>query len=401
MDARISAVALSMVLLLALSLVPLASHAQLEEARRRAIATFDSGTLPGGLRAPIRFNDVAVDQAKITQPWLAVPFDQAAYTYSYQEIEAKWPLLMRGLRFPFPSPSFLKSRYEAFPAFRQTLRYGDDDWQMHSYNTLEVWQAFFRGDFRLARDQGRYYGGYSLIPALFAQIMYAQYLAPSYELRQMLLQDAITQMQDLAQLVPIALGEEAFVSEYVLLRMGFSYAVGRLAEYMPVIAGISQGHAQQMVNAAAEALAADPEHPFLMALNGAFDANVIRRLGSIGGRLTMANQLDKSRELFAEALRRAPDQPVVRLEYANSLLYVEQGGALQEAIKHLSVAEALPALYSMEALDALYAKKRLREIQAFQRSGVSFRAFDRERRRHMERSGENLYSVMLPPFLVK
>jgi hypothetical protein len=375
--------------LLACASLPLHSPASPgDQARARAMATFAQ---KDGAR-------IVVDPLRIEAEWEKAPFDPLPYTYSFDEIRDRWPQLMRSLKIPYPSPEYLRERYTRFPDMMHDLGYQDADWEMHSLNVLEVWQAFFRGDFRKARDLGIRYGGYAQIPGVFAQLMQALYLTRSEQVKQMLLQDAIDRIQAYAQSAPFLPGETEFHQDYVIFRLGFAYAVGRLAEDVPVPVMLANGYAPMVINAANEAMAVDPDHALTLALNAAFDANVIRRVGKTAGRVTFNAQPINAGDIFARAVELAGDMAIVRYEYANSLLYMEQTRETEEAIRQLEAAAAAEPSYSMEVLDQLYARKRLEEVRALQKSGMGFRAFDRARRRHMERSGENLYCVLLPPF---
>ena len=359
-----------------------------DQARERAIATF----------AQKEGAKIVVDPTVIEAEWERAPFDPLPFTYSFDEIRDKWPHLMRGLKIPYPSPEYLRERYTRFPEVMQQLGHQDADWEMHSLNVLEVWQAFFRGDFRKARDLGIRYGGYAQVPGVFAQLMQALYITRKEQTKQMLLQDAIDRIQAYAQAAPFLPGESDFHQDYVIFRLGFAYAVGRLAEDVPVPVMLANGYAPMVINAAAEAMAVDPDHALSLALNAAFDANVIRRVGKTAGRMTFNAQPINAGEIFGRAVELAGDMAIVRYEYANSLLYMEQTRETEEAIRQLEIGAATQPSFSMEALDVLYAKKRLAEVRALQQSGMGFRAFDRARRKYMERSGDNLYSVMLPPF---
>ena len=367
-------------------LVALASPG--EQARERAIATFAQ---KDGAK-------IVIDPLVVEGEWEKVPFDPLPYTYSFDEIRDKWSHLMRSLKIAYPSPEYLRERYTRFPDVMRQLGYQDADWEMHSLNVLEVWQAFFRGDFRKARDLGIRYGGYAQVPGVFAQLMQALYITREEQAKQMLLQDAIDRIQVYAQAAPFLPGEEQFHQDYVIFRLGFAYAVGRLAEDVPVPVMLANGYAPMVINAAAEAVAVDPDHALSLALSAAFDANVIRRVGKTAGRVTFNAKPINAGEIFAKAIELSGDMAIVRYEYANSLLYMEQTKETDEAIRQLQMAVAATPSYSMEVLDGLYAKKRLQEVLALKASGVSFRSFDKARRKHMERSGDNLYCVLLPPF---
>lgn len=385
--ARLPALALAV---LALTLPLVAAAAPLDDARARVFETFSQK--PGA--------QLPVDQALIDGPWQPVPFDRARFTYSFAEMKARWPEFMRGLQIPYPSPEYLKLRYERFPDMMRDLGYQDDDWEMHSLNVLEVWQAFFRGDFRKARDLGNKYGGYAQVPGVFSQILQAIYLETDHQMKQMLLQDAINRIEYYGKATPFLPHEDEFHPDYTLFRLGLAYAVGRLAEDEPVPVMLSNGYAPLVINAATEALAVEPEHPMVLAMHAVFDANVIRRVGKAAGKWTLGAEQGNATTKLGESLDRVADVAITQYEYANSLIYMDDTRAIDEAISHLQVASELPALFAMEELDAMYARKRLHEVRRLRDSGKGFRAFDRARRKHMEKSGVNLYCVTEPPFLV-
>ncbi|EKF75372.1 hypothetical protein A11A3_03409 [Alcanivorax hongdengensis A-11-3] len=378
-----------MLVVLWLSVVlSVARAAPVDQAYQRARDTF------------VQTHELAVDPAVVDAPWVAVPFDQVPFTYTFDEMRQRWPQLMRGLRLPFPSPEYLKARYSRFPDLYRDLHYQDHDWQQHSENVLEVWQAFFRGDLRHARDLGNHYGGYARVPAVLAQITYAVYLAPSQTAKQQLLQQVINQIQRQAGKELILPSDKAMLADYCMYRLGFSYAVARLAEDESVPVILTSNYAPMVINAATEMLAVEPDHPLALALSSSLEANVVRRVGKAAGKLTFATDTRDAEQAFGKALKAVDDMAIVRYEYANSLLYTGQPDAAKRAEAQLQKASNEPALYSMEWLDRAYARKRLKEIQSLRASGMSFARFDRKRRKFMARHDANLYAVTGKPFLV-
>ncbi|CAK9070349.1 Uncharacterized protein SCF082_LOCUS35021, partial [Durusdinium trenchii] len=292
--------------------------APIDDARARVMASFTQ-------KPEAR---IALDPAIVEGPWEPVPFDQSAYTFTFAEMKARWPEFMRGLRIPYPTADYLRERYQRFPALMHELGYQDDDWEMHSLNVQEVWQAFFRGDFRKARDLGIEYGGYAQVPGVFAQILQAIYLAKTHEKKQMLLQDD---------------------------------------EPVPVM--LANGYAPLVINAANEALAIQPDHPLVLAMNAVFDANVIRRVGKTAGRIALGAEPVNASELLDRSLAEVDDMAITQYEFANSLLYIDQRSATEQALTHLQKAATLKGSFSMEVLDAMYAQKRLAEVKALHDSG--------------------------------
>lgn len=361
----------------------------IEQARQRAVSTF----------AQTADKKLPVDPAVVEGEWNRVPFDQAPYTYTFEEIRENWDHFMRGLRIPYPSPEWLKSRFERFPGLMHELGYQDRDWEMHSLNILEAWQAFFRGDFRKARDLGIRYGGYAEVPGVFAQLIYGVYLTDTLEEKQMHLQDTLTRIQHYGTQFPYLPGEEKFHEDYVMLRLGLAYAYGRMTEDAPLARAMADGYAITTINAVTEALAVAPDHALALALNAAFDSNVIRRVGKTAGRMALGAKPINAVELFRRALALQGDMAILRYEYANTLLYVDEPEARQRAIEQMEKAIAIKPTFAMEALDRLYAKKRLEEVRAWQNSGMSFGEFDERRRQYMYDNNANLYSVLHPPFI--
>ena len=227
-----------------------------------------------------------IDQAILDAKWQSPPFDQKPYTYTFAEMRQNWDHFMRGLKIPYPSPEYVKDRYTRYPQLMHTLGFQDQDWEMHSLNILETWQAYFRGDFEQSYRLGKKYGGYAMIPAIFGEILQGVYLARTNSEKRTFLQDAINEIRAFNDLMPILPGDKEMSREYVLMRLGYSYAVGRLAEDAAVPSILANGFLPAVVNSATEGLAVDPDHPLTLAMNAAFDANVIRRVGKGVGRIT-------------------------------------------------------------------------------------------------------------------
>ena len=359
-----------------------------EQARARVLETF----------AQLERNRIPVDPEVINGPWRAPPINRNAYTYTFDEIRDNWDYLMRGLLIAYPSPEYIERLANRYPNLMHEMHYGDADWEQHSLNVLEVWQAFFRGDYRRARDLGIHYGGYAEVPGSFAQILHAIYLTETYEEKQMHLQDVINRVAHFGAAFPFLPGDDDFVDDYVMVRLGVAYAVGRLAEDETVARTLAAGYAPMVINVGAEIMGVAPDHPVVLALNAALDANVIRRVGRAAGRMTFGAQPINAIEQFERAIELVDDMAVLRYEFANSLLYMESSAQTERAIQQLEAAVEFEPAFSMEALDILYAGKRLEEVRAWQASGMSYRAFDRARRNHMREHGINLYSVYHEPF---
>ena len=342
---------------------------------------------------------VDVDPEVVEGQWRAPPVDKDAYTLTFDEMREQWDHLMRGLRIPYPSPEYLEKRYRRFPHLLHEMHHQDHDWEQHSLNVLEVWHAFFRGDFQRARELGIHYGGYAQVPGVFAQILHAVYVAETRTEMKMHLRDAMDRIRHYGTSFPFLSREEEFRDDYVMMRLGLAYAVGRLAEDEPVATTLRVGYVPMMLNASVDLLAVAPEHPVALALDAGFDAHVIRRLGQGLGRVTFGARPISAREHFEQALEIVDDMAVLHYEYANSLLYIDSDAHVDQALKHLDKAVSLEPLFAMEQLDILHAEKRLEEVRHWKENGGgNYRAFDRKRRRAQRGNDENAYSVFHEPF---
>ena len=156
-----------------------------------------------------------------------------------------------------------------------------------------------------------------------------------------------------------------------------------------------------MSHAIDDTLAIDPGHPVALAMQAVKDANIIRFVGKLLGRLTFGARLSRVEEGFAASFAQEDDLAIVHYEYANSLIYINRNRDIYQALEAFNKAIGIHPVSAMEALDSMYAAKRMQEIQDYYLNyGQSFRSFERERREYMETTDENLYNVLREPFLV-
>lgn len=346
----------------------------------------------------IKNNFTKVDPRIIQQPWRPVPFQQMTYTMTADEVRDLWPELMRGMRFPYPSAEYLKERYTRYPKLRAELKFKDADWEMHEQNTLEVWILFFRGDFQEAYRLGHEYGGMSRIPAIMAEIIYATYMTDLQHNKNILLQDAANWISHYAQLFDHQGDDVAFRNDYLMIRLGYSYAMARIADDAPVPAVLASGIGFKVIEAVDEMLEVEPGHPLALALQASIDAGTIRRLGKTFGKMTLRADSKKTKQLYDDLLARIDNLAILYYEHANSLLYIDKNNRMDEALDNLQKATQVTPMSAMEELDRLYAEKRFKEIYDLIESRKSFRKFDKAREKYKKKTGSNMYSIWLPPF---
>lgn len=344
---------------------------------------------------------VVTDPGIIKGPWPSFPYEPAPFTYTFAEMEQQWDTLLRGYLIPYPSAEYLRKRYARYPQLWKELRFQDEDYAMHSRNTLEVWLLFFRGDFKAAREAGLDYGGFSRIPALFAQIIHAVYVAGTLREKHVLLQDAVDGISYYGSVFqPRPSDDPQYRADYAMIRLGYAYAIGRIAEDVSIPVALTRDYIGKVTQASGDILAAYPEHPMGLGLSAGISANIIRRAGRLAGGIAFGASSDDAKTRFETSFAMVPDQALTRYEYANSLMYLDNASAVDEAIRQLELAAAFTPRTATEALDISYAKKRLAELQDYKATGGGFGGYDRKRRKYQNESGQNLYCVTGEPFLV-
>lgn len=344
---------------------------------------------------------IEVDEAVVNKAWNQVPFDKRYFDYTDAELKTMWPRLMRALLVPYPSAAYLKRRLEAFPELREELGPEfDGDYEALSREILHTWRLFFRGDLREAKEYGKSLGAFGKVPAYFAQIIYAVYLCDTQSEKHQLLQDTANQVHAYTKVLKAMKSDPEFQDDYVTLRLGYAYAIARIAEEVPPTVALMRNYLPKVSGASKDVLKINPEHPVGLAFRAGIDANLIRTMGKAAGRLTFGASQSRAESYFGESFNAVDDIAIIHYEFANALLYMNRKRDADEAMLHLEKAAGIQPLFSMEALDAMYAYKRMKEVEDFMSYGRSFRAYERKRRKYVKETDENLYNVLKPPFLV-
>lgn len=348
--------------------------------------------------------EIAVSERVFTKTWNKPPFGTRAFDMTPAQIKANWPQMMRALGVPYPSPEYLKARFEKFPAFKQSYPGFDGNFQKLSAEVVDIWRLFLRGDFQDAMNAGEKLGVAGRIPGKLGQIMYAIYLEPNLEDKHMLLQDSANVVREYGASLDMMKKSKEFQDDYVMIRIGYAYAIGRIAEDVPIPVAIGRNYVFKVLGAANDILELQPDNPLGLAFRAGIDANVMRKVGKATGRVTFGAKTKDVNLYFEQALATVPDVAVIRYEYANALLYMNKKRQVDEALKQLDMAAGHKPNFAMEALDSMYAAKRRKEVEAMAKWRGSFRSFERKRLAFQKKQNQNLYCVLpntCPPYLVK
>ena len=347
----------------------------------------------------LQLESIPVDERIFLERWNAVPFDARYFTYSDEQLKAKWDYLMRGLRIPYPSAAYLKMIHDRYPFVRESLGDGfDGDFQRLERVSLELWRNFFAGNFQQARNEGLKHGVVGLFPALFSQLMYAMYLSERQSEKYMLLQDVANRIEPyLDQIQDSGAEEDQEVATFVgAAYLGYAYAIARIAEDSPVAVAVARRYPGKLKRTADKVIELLPDHPMALGFRAGLDAGIMRRVGKFTGRLTYGARTTVVEDGFDRALELEPDIPITVYEYGNALIYANRKRDINEALSLFEQASRMQPQFSMDALDTMYAYKRLQEVRLFALNYRSFREFEKARRKFIKVTDRNLTNVTAP-----
>lgn len=356
-----------------------------KKAREAARGSWDQG----------KDEQITVQERVLTKTWNKVPFDQRPFHYTPEQIRANWTELLSGLNAPYPSAAFMREYHARFPDVVKLYPQFDGDYDKLERNFLKLWQLFLRGDFQAAMQYGDTLGPVGRLAGKVSQVFYAIYLEPSLSDKHMLLQDSANAIRDFGDIFDKmkTMPEPVFREQYVVGRLAYTYAIGRIAEDVPIPVAIGRNYVFKVLGAIDDVQTLAPKNPLGTAARAAADANVVRKVGKAAGRVTFGARQTNIRKAFEQALSDM-DRSVLRYEYANAILYMNKKRDIDEAIAQLKRAQAVKPRFAMEALDAMYAAKRLKEVEALAKSSASFRSFERKRLQYQKDKGQNLYCVL-------
>lgn len=355
------------------------------------------GDMEGVSEEELQRQDIPVDERIFLTTWNTVPYDPEFFTYSHEQVKERWDYLMRGLLVPYFSADLLRTLSARYPVLVNEIDGFDGNFDDLERRLNRTWALFFAGHFQQAREEGLALGPFGKVPALFSQLMYALYLTDRQSVKNMLLQDVANVAQDYLNELSDAEGDDDMTIFLSTIRLGYAYAIARIAEESPVPVIIARNYINIVKDNAEHILGDIPDHPLGLAFLAGVDANIMRRVGRFTGRMTYGARSTTVDDAFSRALELAGDIPIVHYELANALVYMSRRRDLNDANFHLETAMRIRPQFSMDALDVMYAYRRLQEVRLFALNFRSFRDFERSRRLFSHITDRNLTSVLLPP----
>jgi tetratricopeptide (TPR) repeat protein len=253
--------------------------------------------------------------------WAKFPHADKAYAYDAAGLKKNWARLHKG-------------DGEAFPK---------------DAGALEAWRMFHAGEFAQAVDAGTAAGGSGINAAVKAQVIYANYLEKSDKAKIQLLEEAAGMAEKRRRAAP-----KDANAHYL-----YAFALGRYSQRISVAKALAQGFGGKIKEALLTALKLDARHAEAHTAYGAYQAEVIDKVGGIVAGVTYGAKKDSAIEHYETALKLFPESPITHIEYGNGLLMLFGKGKLGDATKMYEKAAALKPADAMERLDVELAKSEL------------------------------------------
>ncbi|HZQ62916.1 MAG TPA: hypothetical protein VFC24_16295 [Casimicrobiaceae bacterium] len=256
----------------------------------------------------------------MTRKWIAFPHPDKAYAYDAGGLKKHWARLHRGDCEPWPKAPDVQA----------------------------AWQAFHRGDFADAVDIGRKAGAAASNAAIKSQLIYAHYLAPE-KMRVALFEEAAQWAQERRD----AAGKDPN-AHYL-----YAFALGRYGQGISVAKALAQGFGGKIKDALATALELEPKHADAHTAFGAYQAEVIEKVGALVANMTYGAKRESAIAHFEKALALDPESAIARIEYANGLLRLFGKTRLADAENLYADASRCKPADAMQRLDVEFARAEI------------------------------------------
>jgi tetratricopeptide (TPR) repeat protein len=253
--------------------------------------------------------------------WTKFPHTDKAYAYDAPALKKHWDRLHRGDCEPFPRDAAV----------------------------VEAWRHYHAGEFRAAVDAGIAAGGAGINAAVKAQAIYANYLEKADKTKLALLEEAADWAND----------RRASASKDANAHYLYAYALGRYGQGISVVKALAQGFGGKIKDALTTTLRLAPSHADAHTAYGAYQAEVVNKVGALVAGMTYGAKRDSALQHFEKAIKLNPDSAIARIEYANGLILLFGKEKLDEATELYEHAARAKPMDAMERLDVEMAKSEL------------------------------------------
>ena len=257
----------------------------------------------------------------MAKKWAKFPYAGSEYVYEGVALKKSWGRLHRGDCEPFPKDAAAQ----------------------------DAWRAFHAGEFQHAVEAGIETGGAGVNAAIKAQSIYANYIDKAEKSRLALFEEAAGWADKRRTVAP------SDANAHYL----YAYALGRYSQGISVAKALAQGFGGKIKDALSKALKLAPTHADAHAAYGAYQAEVIAKVGGMVAGMTYGAKKDSALEHYQQALKLNPDSAISRIEYANGLILLFDKARLDEATKLYEQAARCEPMDAMERLDVELARSEL------------------------------------------
>jgi tetratricopeptide (TPR) repeat protein len=252
------------------------------------------------------------------------------------------------VKFPHPDKSFAHDA-AGLKKHWARLHKGDCEPWPKDAAAQDAWRHYHAGDFSQAVDAGLAAGGAGVNAAAKAQAIYAVYLEKSDKAKLALFEEAAAWADTRRSEAP-----KAANSHYL-----YAFALGRYSQGISVAKALTQGYGGKIKDALLTTLKLEPKHAEAQTAYGAYQAEVIDKVGALVGGMTYGAKKDSALQHFQRSLQLHPDSAIARIEYANGLIMLFGKSRMADAEKLYQEAAACKPADAMEWLDVELAKAEL------------------------------------------
>ena len=257
----------------------------------------------------------------MAKKWTRFPHADPAYLYEGAALKKAWPRLHQGDREPYPKDAA----------------------------TADAWRHFHAGAFRDAVDAGRAAGDAAINAAVKAQM----HLRPLPGARRQAAPGAVRAGRAVGGR-PAQRGAEGRQCPLSLCAGAGALRAGHLGRE-----GARTGLRGEDPRCADRALELEPKHAEAVLAYGAYQSEVIDKVGGFVAGLTYGAKKDGALGCFERAMKLFPESPIVHVEYANGLIRLFGKSRLPDATRLYEAAAKAAPCDAMERLDVEFAKTEL------------------------------------------
>jgi len=257
----------------------------------------------------------------MAKKWAKFPYPDKAYVHDAAALKKHWPRLHKGDCEPLPKDAAV----------------------------LDAWAAFHAGDFARAVEAGTAAGGAGRNAAVKAQVVYGHYLEQSDKARLALFEEAAGWAEERRAEAPKDPNAHYF----------HAFALGRYSQGISVGKALAQGLGGKIKDSLLAAIKLQPKHADACIGYGAYQAEVIDKVGGLVAGMTYGAKKDSALEHFERAVKLFPEAAIAKIEYANGLILLFGKSRLDEATRLYEAAAACKPADAMERLDVERAKAEL------------------------------------------